>query len=380
MLVAKRYFPEIDTLRCIAVCSVIIFHARLGGMISQIGWMGVWLFFVISGFVITLTLISGDYDKLTFFQKMKTFWVRRSFRIIPLYYFVISLLFVISLVFGPKFAEDIPYLVTFTYNFYRIFGEPSGGGIVNHFWSLSVEEQFYFIFPTFAFLAVISRRALSITLWAVVITAPLVRIAVGAVALHYLRDERLAGDAVYQFSLAHFDAFAAGALLAFNLDRIRSSAALRRGIIGASIIAALLYATTLALLYQADMSPLGAAFYGFRANAFGPVEHALLYTTINLIFSAIIVVSITVGGAIKSALNLEPLKYMGRISFGLYVYHMPIRALYTWDELALLPPVHSVAGFSIYFSVVLAVSATSFHLLEQPILKSRGRFLAWASR
>ena len=377
---AKRYFPEIDTLRCLAVCSVIVFHAKLGGMISQIGWMGVWLFFVISGFVITLTLFGGEYDKMSFLQKMKTFWVRRSFRIIPLYYFVVVSILILSIAFGFRFAEQVPYLLTFTYNFYRIFGDPPAGGIVSHFWSLSVEEQFYFIFPTFAFLAVISRRALNATLWIVVITAPILRIAAGAVALHYFQDEPRAGDAIYQLSLAHFDAFALGALIALNLDRIKSSAGLRYAIYGGSLSALLLYTAAVVVLYRGEMSVPGAAFHGFRANAFGPVEHAWLYTTINLAFAAAIIASITASGAIGKALNVDAFKYMGRISYGLYVYHLPIRSLYNLDALAGLPRVDSLPGFAIYFALVVAVSAASFRFVEQPILKSSGRFLSWAAR
>lgn len=136
------YYPRVDSLRFIAVLLVLTEH--FGGILSKKmtpGYFGVDLFFVISGFLITSILFEVKYDSV--FKCYFRFIVRRGLRIFPLYYFTVILL--VFLNYTPA-NEYLIWLLTYTYNYaWVMFNIPDNA--VNHFWSLSVEEQYYILWP-----------------------------------------------------------------------------------------------------------------------------------------------------------------------------------------------------------------------------------------
>lgn len=150
------FVPGVDGLRFLAIFGVVLFHANL----FSAGWIGVWLFFVISGFVITRSLLADGHAGLGVRERLAHFYMKRAFRILPLYLAAVAL-FSLTCFFviryqpgqialsrnGLAYAEHIPYLLTFTYNFYRISDSYLPSSFFSHFWSLSIEEQFYFFYP-----------------------------------------------------------------------------------------------------------------------------------------------------------------------------------------------------------------------------------------
>lgn len=174
--VAKRagtleYKPEFDGIRAIAVMAVLISHFYLGPTLEPfvkrlpLGHMGVQLFFVLSGFLITNILI-GCRDNIidnggAKSVVLKAFYMRRILRIFPIYYITIFVVFFFG---ATEFREVVPYHLFFMSNFpVAIYAEPlASGGMVHaqsgHFWSLAVEEQFYLFWP----LAVLSLPRLTL--------------------------------------------------------------------------------------------------------------------------------------------------------------------------------------------------------------------------
>jgi peptidoglycan/LPS O-acetylase OafA/YrhL len=138
---------EIDGLRALAMTMVIAQHCGLAPM----GWTGVWLFFVISGYVISRNFIQQEYSDKSPFLQYKLFMIRRFFRIVPVYFLYIFMnLCLLSLISQFDSFKEVPFLLTFTYNWQMIFQFwplDRGWSSFGHLWTLSIEEQFYLIYP-----------------------------------------------------------------------------------------------------------------------------------------------------------------------------------------------------------------------------------------
>ena len=172
-----KYRPEIDGLRAIAVVAVIIYHAKinfLGYQIFRGGYLGVDIFFVISGYLITSIIFREIQQKKSF--SFRNFYLRRARRILPGLFFLILCCIPISwFVLMPTgfvdFAKSIIYSLGFSSNFYFYFtgleyGEVSGLlKPLLHTWSLAVEEQYYIIFPILLVLGVFFIKKKSILLF-----------------------------------------------------------------------------------------------------------------------------------------------------------------------------------------------------------------------
>ena len=170
-----KYRPEIDGLRALAVVPVILFHA--GFEFFSGGFVGVDVFFVISGYLIT-TIIIQDIDKKRF--SLVYFYERRARRILPVLYVVVFFTLIASyfillpedLVSLGKSAVSIPL---FSSNFY-FWSERGYFGVANelkplvHTWSLAVEEQFYIVFPLLLIILKNYRKILFISCWILLIT------------------------------------------------------------------------------------------------------------------------------------------------------------------------------------------------------------------
>src|SRR5947209_3888901 len=136
---------SVDSLRAIAMTMVIAQHSGL----LPFGWTGVWLFYVISGFVISRNFIEEKaVAAIGSDTHYFSFILRRTFRIIPPYAAYIILCMITALIIDlPSQAREIPFLATFTYNWRMIFSLEQQSVIFGHLWTISVEEQFYLFFP-----------------------------------------------------------------------------------------------------------------------------------------------------------------------------------------------------------------------------------------
>ena len=148
--------PGLDGVRAIAFLLVFTLHTDY----LYIGWVGVQLFFVLSGFLITDILLrmkekfgAGDY--------FKKFYGRRFLRIFPLYYLYLLIIFIVTVIviqydyrvtYMERTQDHLPYALTYIYNFFNASSAYDGESwLIGHLWSLSVEEQFYLFWPLLIF-------------------------------------------------------------------------------------------------------------------------------------------------------------------------------------------------------------------------------------
>jgi peptidoglycan/LPS O-acetylase OafA/YrhL len=295
--VASSYRPQLDGLRALAVAAVITQHfdlARFGGD------FGVHLFFVLSGFLITGILLDGreaiERQHVSRMHVLRQFYIRRFLRIFPLYYLVV----IASILIGAAYARDYaPWLLSFTINIKMTLQRWYIGNFA-HFWSLAVEEQFYLVWP-WVILFLPRRRILPAVL-IMIAMAPLFRLAI------WLNWVYLNGPpirmAIYIATPAALDALGIGSLIAV-LSRQTSSSLLsdRRFTVVLPVVAAVV-----ALVGLDYWSPAWSSVTRdtFQAIAFG-----------GLIYGA----AKGFAGITGDFLASRPLVYLGRISYGIYVYH-----------------------------------------------------------
>ncbi len=323
-----------------------------------LGWTGVDLFFVLSGFLITGILI----DTQTSSNYFRSFYMRRILRIFPLYYLVV-LLGGIGYLFSRHSGgwhylpnpRTLVYLLFYVQNFH---GMPLAYG---HFWSLALEEQFYLLWPLVVFL-VRSRRALAWTIVSLIALGFLDRL---ATLLVQGRDVDL--NARLQYRL---DSLLVGALLALV---IRNRHALRQALRVAPWVGA-------------------AGLLGFLWIAFGVHEwqSRTTYTRLfgfpclALFFGACVLLAWNnerTGSPIDRILCTRFLQFTGKYSYGLYVFHAPVMLLFSYVLLNPDRP-HPMAGAARVLVGLSAIAVAygaaylSFKFYERPFLTLKERFNA----
>jgi peptidoglycan/LPS O-acetylase OafA/YrhL len=318
----------------------------------EVGWVGVDLFFVLSGFLITrILLTSRDHD--SYFQ---SFFARRALRILPLYY--VTLLVVFALVKIGVLAgafDAAPYFAIYLQNWLRLDGDHYRVKLLAHFWSLAIEEQFYLVWPVIV--RVVSVRVLPWVCTAVVVGATLARL--GLIATGTLEPR-----VVYFLTLTRADALALGGLLACAAVSARGrrwAAALWLPslLVSAGVIAACWWRHGRFLSEDA-----GTAVWGLLA--------------VELLFAAVLVATLMSPTTAWGAMLRRPaLSAIGRISYGAYVLHWPVMVLMTkaWTlgrHVSYVP--NQLVWCCATFGVTFAVAAISYRLLEAPLLALKRRF------
>jgi peptidoglycan/LPS O-acetylase OafA/YrhL len=331
------------------------------------GLLGVDLFFVLSGFLITGLLLDAKKGRGTGPGYFRNFYARRTLRIFPLYYFVLTALFVLlpSVVVLPPLLERArehqAWLWTYTANFY--IGSRSTWlelNYVSHFWSLAIEEHFYLVWPIVVFL--LSGRALERTCVVVIACSLALRIALA-----------LAGASDLTISVltpCRVDTLCVGALLAAVARRPGGADALfeRCG------RAAFVLASAIVLLSAwCAVTKLGLA-----------VLHQLRTTMYAMFFGAVTAMGARARPGLERTLfSASPLRFFGKYSYGLYVYH----GLLTWflHDLAAEERLDAALGShwhsftmlvhaSIGVGLSTAVAVASYHGLEKPFLSLKRYF------
>jgi peptidoglycan/LPS O-acetylase OafA/YrhL len=386
---APAHIPALDGLRGVAILLVLLLHYFYGPVVTHapygtlwidrqilrvasLGWVGVDLFFVLSGFLITRILL-GAREGGSYFR---SFYARRFLRIFPIYYGFLFFLIVI-LPNLPGFRGDPglaklryhelvywTYLLNVAVSLHPLVDR--GGIFANgHLWSLAVEEQFYLIWPLVVFL--LGRRGLGIFCVLCVIAAPAIRYGL----LHGAVPPLHSVFAAYTLMPARMDALALGGLIAVverepDLLRRLSRWALPVG--GAA-------ALFLAILY---LSRGGLSAFDEPVEVFG-------YSAIALTCAALL--TMMVGGppgALQAVFGHRGLKFFGKYSYGLYVLHIQI--LYVlFRPLDYFGGLSAVGGSYLPAGLLFAVLATacavtaawlSWHLYEKHFLKLK-RFLPY---
>ena len=355
------FIPELDGLRGIAILLVMVHRVYprvTGGTPWPIegGWIGVDLFFVISGFLIAGILIDSR-DDVHYFRN---FYARRVLRIFPLFYLLVGGMLVAFPLLGHRqFLNDagspLWYLL-------QLGNVPEG--LLGHnppywlgpVWSLAIEEQFYWTFPLLV-IAVAPNR-LARWLFAFAGLALVVRI---ATTVAFPDRERVQ----YLFTLCRIDTIAAGCLLAVLVRWPRFAALRDRLPTWLAVIAS--SAAVIALATKLD-----------RTTTFGRTAG---YSVVAIAFAALVLlVFLKRGTRSTAALRWAPLRYLGKICFGLYLLHRPADTLVTTvvgklhfaqDSLLLVP---------VKIAVAVGLATLSWRLLETPCLRLKRYFPSGARR
>ena len=335
----STYVPEVDALRAIAMTAVIAFHCKL----MPFGWMGVWLFYVVSGFSVTTSLLSRRHPAASIGAAIGRFYIRRALRIWPLYFAFVALnVIVLEAIGRTEPLEDLPWLLSFTQNLKMIFTDYTPAAnwpAFGHLWTLAVEQQFYLVFPLLLILR--GRFARSLVLLGVIAIAPFIRAAVAYWAVECGWDPGRIAFAVYAFGPAHFDAFAAGSLVAFFRDEISRN---RRFAVASMVVTA-----TIAVAYMGFYGTLGVTEAGqFSVDVLRNIISGILYgqgreITVYLLPTCS---GVTILMGILSSERLcllvcrsQGLQAIGRVSYAGYLFHIPILML-----LGMFVPIFAVPG------------------------------------
>jgi peptidoglycan/LPS O-acetylase OafA/YrhL len=348
------YHPALDGLRAIAIAAVVCFHA-FG--FPAAGYLGVDLFFVLSGFLITTLLMEEHRDRGR--VSLRAFYRRRALRLLPgLFVFLAVFLAVstLSAVLRNDFqsldraflgaAAGVGYASNVLLAQHGVDALPVG---ISHLWSLAAEEQFYVVWPAFLFFVLRGRHRAAIAL------------TLGATALVAIRQ--------FQLLSAH----ASGDRLDFGPDT-------RSGSIVIGSLLALVFTSRARRRLRVStrwVEPLAVIlFVGFIFLSFGRNQYAGPLTVYAVCCAVLIVRATTDGSPLRRLLRARPLVFLGRISYSLYLWHLPILVGLGVDgdgRFAYGSPIRKLVAIGL----ALVAATCSYYFVELPFLRrKRGRAAA----
>jgi peptidoglycan/LPS O-acetylase OafA/YrhL len=357
-----------------AVCNPRTTPSTSSAILTQTGWIGVVLFFALSGFLITGGLWDSLQDSPTRkLAVLRNFYVRRALRILPLYFAALLAAVVASIAFGSLFSDlrplviyalflqNLPWLSQF------VIRNPTPLPLY-HLWSLAVEEQFYLLWPALLLLARTRRSAIHLCLWSFAIAVAF-RLAVyglpslyGAAGLHNpLSDVHLFDF----FLLTQCGALTLGAALALILRGGEATLQkLHRWAMPTFLACLALYALN---SWRCHSLLLGA-----------PAQFILGLPLVSVAATALLLLLLR-PGIPRTLASIAPLPWLGRISYGFYVFHILLQPLY--DRIAVRIS-HAAAGNTHYqlarlsaaFCLTVLAAWLSYRLLELPFLRAKRRF------
>jgi peptidoglycan/LPS O-acetylase OafA/YrhL len=335
--------PQLDALRGIAVIAVLIHHflpvdRLIPSDFFTLGLLAVRLFFVLSGYLITGILLRSR--RLSFRDALGRFYFRRALRIFPIYYIALTAAAVFN---APFVREFFAWHLLYLSNVLSII-HPTMLGPTGHLWTLSVEEQFYFVWP-FVILLVPYRHLLKVVLgiiaagvaWKMLVAAML--------------GDNLLGAIV---TPACLDSLGIGAFLAF----VESDANLRGRI---DDILRLFWMAGIAIVCA--QSVVLFTHRGMRIF-WSPTQ----YFGVSLLFAWIIARAAEgFSGGLGALLETKPLLYLGKISYGIYLYHLFVLFLvrFLFRSRGIVPG--TLATFVTASGLTLAIATVSWHVIERPI-------------
>lgn len=365
--VKRFHAPELDGMRALAVWAVMLFHA--GAPFMDGGWVGVDLFFVLSGFLIT-SLLVGELRRRGSISFTR-FWMRRVLRLIPAYiaYLVPLTLFFLVSAEASKTAHGgwspLGYLLslwTYTSNM-----APQGGiweyqHLTRHLWSLAVEQQFYVILPMLFFVALRFRASVGLVLMVALLAFNL-----GSYVGLFPGPEKLS-------LFARGSALFIGCLAALWSDRLE--VLLTRGRDSAAALRRLHLISIFTLLGSLVLVLYHTSFRDMPEFSILTPLSLLLYTSAGLMIAGYW----RGWSRWASPLLAHPvLTRAGQISYGVYIYHMFVWTLvflYFDTSLDLFESKYATYGFKllIYFAVSHFLAWLSYRLIETPFLAMKQRF------
>lgn len=366
----SRYIAPLDGIRALAILLVMPHNIDLlklpvprlfvpAVLLSNAGWIGVQLFFVLSGFLISGNLLdtrgSGNY--------FSAFFGRRALRILPLYYAVLCITFVIA----PLLATPPPQLHAtashqiWLWTFLANWTQPYDDGVYGftHFWSLAVEEQFYLLWP---FVVLFCRpRAL---FWVALATAAIaLAVRIGFAIAHFPHDT------LYMFTICRMDALALGAATA---ALVRMPAVMERLRQRTSMVAAAGVITLLVAL----VITRGFGLYDVSTQTVG-------YTLLSLAFALLVLLTtLPVRGMWRTLMRVlawTPLRLIGRYSYGMYIFHLPLHVFFGTPLMHRIAPEPTAAQALAYSATLMVITfvlaALSYELFERRFLRLKHKLM-----
>lgn len=351
--VARQRIPSLDGWRAIAIVLVLLSHewgtknaptvtGALGIAFRQ-GDLGVRIFLVLSGYLITLLMLREADDVGSF--SLRSFYVRRVLRIFPVYFLFLAVLFSLQVA---GLYTDTPSSWIGSLSFTRnMVGD--GLSATGHLWSLSVEEQFYLLWPlTFAALALHRRPALAVGLLAAVVIGAFVVRLVPCSGHSFVCERVLNVHSAFRYA----DCLAIGCLGAFVARR------LGMGGEGGSVLTLAFLGATAALIASAIPAPTQ------RWAISGLVTLQAVLTMVALYGST------RVTGAWNGLLNSPVLVQLGVVSYSLYIWHMLFLAHYVGDRVS----ASSVYDWRVWWIAAVLVAFASYYLFERRFIGLRTHF------
>ncbi|HEY9138880.1 MAG TPA: acyltransferase [Terriglobus sp.] len=368
----RARFPALDGLRAIAICGVFADHyggGSHGGAILNMlnvlrgyGWLGVDLFFVLSGFLITGIL----YDTLDDSRYFLRFFARRSLRIFPIYYLVFAIIALLTpfLLYQWRWGHALfliymgNFLGNYDFSYYEFVSRRSHTFLIgiSHFWSLCVEEQFYMLWPIAIFFL---RKRRNIFVAGVVISI----LAIVLRALEFAWQGPIIAERwVIRTLPFRMDALLIGGMLALllrgsNADRIQRSC---KWVFVAGGVA------SLCIFY---LSPAYDSWWKLVPGL----------TIFALAFAGLIGSALRNDGVLYRLLMWKPLRILGKYSYGFYIYHLLFR--WVWIEFLIWcgSKLHSLAlagivALTTNFVVTFLVSKISYDFFESRFLQYKVHF------
>jgi len=356
----RTYYPALDGIRGIAILLVVFFHNF--GFINYFvfGWLGVDLFFVLSGYLITDILIKAIGSK----DYLKKFYTRRIVRIFPIYY----LLLIIMLLILPNFishrvnlkyyTDNQAWLWTYMQNWLYILKPHAGSNILLHLWSVAVEEQYYLLWP---FIILLVRK-------------PKMLLAISFLLLIGILVTRLV---VWNKHIEGFQYFSW-----FMFTRID-------GICIGSALALIKFINPKFITHYtpyiiSSIAAMNFIFYFINErNQFSlPYFPLIGYTTFAIVFAILVYEAATLNkNYITTILSFSPLRFIGKVSYGFYIYHWPVYILLTPVIITFLKNI--LATKATHLNLIASILATligfgisviSFYFFETPFLKLKKYF------
>lgn len=360
-----KYLRGLDGVRAVAILLVMLFHFYY---LLEVGWIGVQLFFVLSGYLITSILLEDKRDTVLSFYLKRFYW-RRSLRVFPLYYLYLLFVAIAFLITGypGDFLSTSPFLFTYTYNYFPLFNELNFDTLFTHFWSLSVEEQFYLIWPFIIFF--FDKRVLKFVIGGIILLSPLLRFAVGFV-LEGQFDASNIGEIIYRLTPMQLDGFAFGAAIpVFALDE-------KRWRFKPLFLAFLLLFVGVGLVNMlsfGEAKSISWSSLGFPIGAMDFFSHVWSYSLINLL--SLFLILYTIKGDNNDLLiklfNSKVMVEIGRVSYGLYVYHWVLFALYRKYIGRMIDS--KALSFLLFLLICYIVSYLSYRFFESRFISLKNR-------
>ena len=349
------YIPQFDGLRGVAVLMVLIGHSGFLERLPHAGMLeyarfSVDSYFVLSGFLITGILLDSKGSEHYF----RNFYARRAVRIWPLYYLVLFLVFVVEPLFVPAMRPTVasiwPAFAFYVQNLVYHDAYPLGLAAT---WSLAVEEQFYITWPLLIFL--LKKRTLIIVLFSLFVVSLSLRL------VFYFRGAE--SGFVHQYTFSRLDPITFGSLAALWL-RSPSCTLVRWR------------TRSYQLLFVGTAGTLLARFVMHRNSS------VVGYTFLGLLYTGLIgllLVSDIRSSPLGRSFSARWLRYLGRISYGIYLLHYPLfifwaRFIDSGNLFPSNPVARNLLAFGGQIVMATVAGSISWHFFEEPILRLKERF------